>query len=50
MPTLNTSYSLTHAWGDDGVNHQRVGRLNDELARRGLKTWFDRDKMTGMFA
>ena len=45
-----THIFLTHNWGDDlkgRSNHDRVARVNDELKRRGVVTWFDEDKMHG---
>ena len=40
-----TDLFLSHNWGtlEDGVidNHERVGRINAALTRRGWRTWFD---------
>ena len=40
-----TDLFLSHNWGtlEDGVtdNHERVGRINAALRRRGWRTWFD---------
>jgi len=41
---------LTHDWGQDERgrdNHDRVAALNSSLKRRGLRTWFDTDRMQG---
>eukprot|EP01031_Cornospumella_fuschlensis_P026802 gene26802-32383_t len=44
-----TDVFLTHDWGKElGVdNHERVARVNEALKQRGLKTWFDSEKMEG---
>ena len=38
---------LSHNWGDKNINHQRVHKINTELQKRGLKTWFDENKIDG---
>ncbi len=38
---------LTHDWGEGCVNHGRVSKLNSELERLGLVTWFDEQRMKG---
>ena len=41
---------LTHDWGNDELkrnNHQRVGKINEALKKRGYKTWFDEEMMVG---
>eukprot|EP00959_Pyramimonas_sp_CCMP1952_P221666 4633988-Pyramimonas_sp.AAC.1 len=41
---------LTHDWGTDEMgrdNHTRVSYVNSALQTRGVKTWFDEDKMQG---
>ena len=41
---------LTHDWLPDELdrdNHERVTRVNKALQKRGLKTWFDDDRMVG---
>jgi hypothetical protein len=41
---------LSHDWGTDRLgrsNHQRVSRLNADLKRAGLVTWFDEERMEG---
>ena len=42
---------LTHDWAVDSLgrkNHDTVAEINKELKRRGVITWFDTDRMTGM--
>ena len=38
---------LSHNWGENHINHQRVHQINMELQKRGLKTWFDENKIDG---
>ena len=38
---------LSHNWGENHINHQRVHQINIELQKRGLKTWFDENKIDG---
>ena len=41
---------LSHDWGTDGLgrsNHERVGQINAALQARGLRTWFDSERMRG---
>ncbi len=41
---------LSHNWGTDREgrnNHQRVSRLNADLQRAGLVTWFDEERLQG---
>jgi len=38
---------LSHNWGENLINHQRVHTINVELQKRGLKTWFDENKIDG---
>jgi hypothetical protein len=39
---------LTHDWGEKGVNHSRVSKVNKMLKEKyGLTTWFDEDRMDG---
>lgn len=47
--TIRTDCFLTHDWGRDlgQDNHARVALLNSALQKRGLKTWFDAEKMQG---
>mmetsp|Transcript_29591 Transcript_29591/g.32225 ORF Transcript_29591/g.32225 Transcript_29591/m.32225 type:complete len:559 (+) Transcript_29591:45-1721(+) len=45
-----TDVFLTHDWGEDELgrsNHVRVSKVNKFLQSRGLKTWFDEERMTG---
>lgn len=43
-----TDVFLTHDWGhDEHDNHMRVSKVNDALKARGLRTWFDTEKMEG---
>ncbi len=44
-----TQVFLTHNWGVENVNHIRVSRVNKYLQSRGVKTWFDDERMTGEF-
>ena len=42
---------LTHDWGTDSLgrkNHDRVAAINVALKKRGVVTWFDSDRMTGV--
>jgi len=47
--TIRTDCFLTHDWGRDlgQDNHARVALLNAALQKRGLRTWFDAEKMQG---
>ena len=38
---------LTHNWGPEESNHQRVSQVNEALQTRGILTWFDEDQMRG---
>ena len=41
---------LSHNWGldmEEHDNHKRVARLNRKLKKRGIRTWFDADRMQG---
>ena len=42
-----TDVFLTHNWGPNQANHQRVAEVNRALKARGLTTWFDDEKMEG---
>jgi hypothetical protein len=46
-PAENYDVFLSHNWGANGVNHARVSRVNEALKLRGLKTWFDVDRLFG---
>jgi len=41
---------LTHDWGYNNVNHDRVAQVNRMLVERGYTTWFDDEQMTGNVA
>jgi hypothetical protein len=48
LPTPRSSHVfLSHNWGIDGHNHDRVSRINGALCRRGFTTWFDKDVLAG---
>ena len=52
MPRV-TDVFLSHNWGRDESgrnNHDRVSFINQELKKRGYKTWFDEDEMAGNIA
>src|SRR5262249_27524496 len=36
---------LSHDWGADGINHDRVRGLRDVLRKNGIVTWFDEDNL-----
>lgn len=41
---------MTHDWGTDELgrnNHVRVSNMNKALQARGIKTWFDEEKLEG---
>ena len=42
-----TDVFLSHDWGVDQSNHKRVSRINDYLKAKGIKTWFDEDRLGG---
>ena len=42
-----TDIFLSHDWGIDNINHRKVSAINDALKKKGLKTWFDAEKMQG---
>lgn len=42
-----TDIFLTHDWGENGLTHKRVSKINDSLKKRGIVTWFDGDRMKG---
>jgi hypothetical protein len=52
LPSSRPQYDvfLTHDWGTDDEgrsNHARVAALNTLLQQRGLRTWFDEERMSG---
>eukprot|EP01035_Chromulina_nebulosa_P039238 gene39238-53044_t len=44
---LKTDVFLTHDWGTNQSNHRRVAEVNAALAKKGIITWFDEEKMEG---
>lgn len=41
---------LSHNWSEDGYgryNHDTVSKINEALKKKGLKTWFDSERMEG---
>jgi hypothetical protein len=38
---------LSHNWGENNINHQQVGMINNYLKSAGLRTWFDEENMSG---
>ena len=38
---------MSHNWGENKENHILVANINNELIKRGLKTWFDEEKIEG---
>ena len=43
---------LTHDWGTDSLkrkNHERVAAINVALKKRGVVTWFDSDRLDGLY-
>jgi len=38
---------LTHNWGENDENHQRVSKINHELKMCGVRTWFDEERLGG---
>jgi len=44
---IETDCFLSHNWGENKKNHYLVAKINSELVKRGLKTWFDEDKIEG---
>ena len=44
---IETDCFLSHNWGENKENHILVANINNELIKRGLKTWFDEEKIEG---
>jgi hypothetical protein len=44
---IETDCFLSHNWGHDKNNHYLVAKINNELIKRGLNTWFDENKIEG---
>ena len=42
-----TDLFLSHNWGKDGENHQKVAKINRALQDLGYVTWFDDKEMYG---
>lgn len=36
---------LSHDWGEDGKNHERVRSVNEILTSMGVRTWFDEEML-----
>jgi hypothetical protein len=48
LPDGNYHVFLTHDWGEKGINHRRVSKVNQILKEKyELITWFDEDRMDG---
>jgi len=45
--SLETDCFLSHNWGDKNINHENVKNINEILKKKGLKTWFDENKIDG---
>ena len=45
--SVKTDCFLSHNWGEQNKNHEFVKKVNLELQKRGLKTWFDENQMDG---
>lgn len=45
LPSGKTDAFLAHSWANG--NHERVAEVNKGLQRRGVRTWFDSDRMAG---
>jgi hypothetical protein len=44
---VETDCFLSHNWGENKKNHYLVSKINSELIKRGLITWFDEEKIEG---
>ena len=42
-----TDVFLSHNWGKDSENHQKVAKINQALQDLGYVTWFDDKEMYG---
>jgi hypothetical protein len=42
-----TDCFLSHNWGDNKSNHNKISIINKALQKRGLITWFDENDMEG---
>ena len=45
--SLETDCFLSHNWGDKNINHGNVKNINEILKKKGLRTWFDENKIDG---
>jgi hypothetical protein len=45
--SIKTDCFLSHNWGENNKNHIIVKKINIELRKRGLITWFDENQMDG---
>jgi hypothetical protein len=49
-PTFKYDVFLSHNWGNDEKNrdnHHRVSLIHKKLSERGIRSWFDSERMTG---
>jgi hypothetical protein len=44
---IQTDCFLSHNWGENHLNHERVKKIDLALKKRGLNTWFDENKING---
>eukprot|EP00111_Clytia_hemisphaerica_P018162 TCONS_00053722-protein len=42
-----TDLFLSHDWGEDGTNHEKVTKINEAIKKMGYVTWFDNERMVG---
>jgi hypothetical protein len=42
-----TDCFLSHNWGDNNINHNKVYIINKAIQKRGYTTWFDENEMDG---
>jgi hypothetical protein len=49
VPVVECEYDvfLSHDWGKDNINHEKVKIINKALKKKGLITWFDEEQMEG---
>ena len=43
---MSVQVFLSHDWGEDENNHERVALINKELQKIGYQTWFDVERIT----
>jgi GTPase SAR1 family protein len=46
-PVVYTDVFLSHDWGKDNINHEKVKIINQVLQKKGLITWFDEERIEG---